>query len=136
MGSIWLSTYQLTVIRAHSVRLMLISFLTPMDTAPDHWDRDKCSQIMTAESFLVTVSMGMGMNQRQKTLKSQPEGHRRPFHFQRVVAVYSFYVWGHEKISNINLFHWRTLANPTYENPALIQGAVTSILPPRSPGCE
>lgn len=84
---------------------MLISFLTSMDTAPDHWDQDKCSKIMTAESFLVTVSMGMGMNQRQKTLKSQPEGHRRPFHFQRVVAVYSFYVWGDEKISNINLFH-------------------------------
>jgi hypothetical protein len=81
-----------------------------MDIAPDHWDQDKCLKIMTAESFLVTVSMGMGMNQQQKTLKFQPEGHRRPFHFQRAVAVYSFYVFWErgewdENISNTNLFH-------------------------------
>lgn len=73
-----------------------------MDTAADHWDQSKCLKIMTVESFLVTVSMGMGMNQRQKTLKFQPEGHTRPFHFQRVAAIYSSYVWVDEKISNIN----------------------------------
>lgn len=68
-----------------------------MDTAPDHWDQGTCLKMMTAESFVVTVSMGMGMNQWQKTLKFQPEGHRRPFHFQRVAAVYSFYVCRDEK---------------------------------------
>jgi hypothetical protein len=50
------------------------------------------------------------------------------------VAVYSFYVFWErgewdENISNTNLFHWGTLPNTMYENPAMTQGALTSILP-------
>lgn len=87
------------------MRLMLISFPTSMDTAPNPWDQGKCLKIMTAESFLVTVSMGMGMSQWQNTLKFQPEGHRRPFYFKGLWLFTAFMFGGDEKISNINLFY-------------------------------
>lgn len=136
MGPIWLSAYPLTVIWVHSMRLMLISFLTSMDTAPNPWDQGKGLKTMTAESFLATVSMGMGMSQWQNTLKFQPEGHRRPFHFKGLWLFTAFMFGGNEKISNINLFYWRTLPNPMCENSAIIQADLMSILPTSRSGCE
>lgn len=92
---------------------------------------------MTAELFLVTVSMGMKMNQRQKKLLNfslrVAEGHSI---FKGLWLFTAFMFRGDEKISNINLFHWRTLPNHMYENPAIIQGDLMSFLPVQSPGCE
>lgn len=104
----------MTVIYICSTRLMIVSFLSPMDITPDHWDQGKSLKIMTTDSFLVRFPWEWEWIW-QKTLRFQPQGHKRPFHFQRVVAIYSFNIWVLKKSQTWFFFdnHYLIFCNET-----------------------